>query len=125
MGSEEIEKLCTSLSLKEREGPVHKLHDGLKLSGAQKMSLISRIWKLRGGVEIEVVTSNVFAFHFQLLEDRQKVLNGEVREVDIGPTGDCLGKFLRVPMSIEVTKPLRRFLQVDVLEDGEETVMPV
>ncbi|TXG53482.1 hypothetical protein EZV62_022651 [Acer yangbiense] len=144
-------------------------------------SLISRIWKVRGGVEIEVVTNNVYAFHFQLSEDRRKVFTsgpwnfddslivleeptgtgsikglkfdrvdfwvqisnlpmlcmtkeiaeflggiiGEVREVDSGPTGDCLGKFVRVRVAVDITKPLRRFLHVDVLGDEEETVMPI
>ncbi|TXG48842.1 hypothetical protein EZV62_024717 [Acer yangbiense] len=46
---------------------------------------------------------------------------GDVWEVDVGPSGDCLGKFLRVRVAIEVDKPLRRFLRVDVLGDGEKT----
>ncbi|KAK3189417.1 hypothetical protein Dsin_028978 [Dipteronia sinensis] len=50
---------------------------------------------------------------------------GAVREVDSGPYGDCLGKYLRVRVAIEVDKPLRRFLRADVLGDGEETVMPI
>ncbi|TXG57565.1 hypothetical protein EZV62_015394 [Acer yangbiense] len=203
MGSQEIERLCASLSLKdkEKEGPVHTLHGGLKENGALKMALclagkflspdmvnreafrsvILRIWKLMEGVEVEVVTSIVFAFHFQLDEDRRKVLAGgpwsfddalivleeptgkgairglkfdvvefwvhisnlpllcmtkeiakflggiigEVREIDTGPIGDCLGKFLRVRVAIDIGKPLRRFLRVDVLGDGEETVMPI
>ncbi|KAK1550870.1 hypothetical protein Q3G72_026149 [Acer saccharum] len=50
---------------------------------------------------------------------------GEVREVDAGPSRDCLGKFLRVRVAIEIDKPIRRFLRVDVLRDGEETIMPI
>ncbi|TXG72983.1 hypothetical protein EZV62_001562 [Acer yangbiense] len=50
---------------------------------------------------------------------------GEVREVDAGPSRDCLGKFLRVRVAIEIDKPLSRFLRVDVLSDSEETVMPI
>ncbi|KAI9196739.1 hypothetical protein LWI28_026574 [Acer negundo] len=46
-------------------------------------------------------------------------------EVDIGPSSDCLGKFFRVRVAIKVDKPLRQFLRVDVLGDGEETAMPV
>ncbi|TXG49311.1 hypothetical protein EZV62_025186 [Acer yangbiense] len=200
MGLEEIERLCASMSIKDREGPVRTLNAGLKMGGAQKMalclagkilspdlvnmdafrSLIARIWKVRGGVEIEVITNNVYAFHFQLSEDRRKVfasgpwkfddslivleeptgtrsikglkfdkvdfwvqisnlpllcmtreiakflggIVGEVREVDSRPMGDCLGKFVRVRVAVDITKPLRRFLRVDVLSDGEETIMP-
>ncbi|KAK4856799.1 hypothetical protein QYF36_021412 [Acer negundo] len=172
MGSAEIEKLCALMSLREQEGLVRKLHDALKVAGAHKMtfylarkilspdlvnrkafrSLIARIWRLRAAVKIEVITSNIYAFHFQLHDDNRKVLArgtwsfddslivlkeptgkgvitesiiGEVREVDSGPSGDCLGKFLRVRVEVKINKPLRRFLQVDVLGDGEETVMPI
>ncbi|TXG53267.1 hypothetical protein EZV62_022436 [Acer yangbiense] len=163
MGSEDIVNLCASLSLTEREGPVYTLQDGLKAGGVQKMALclagkilspdlvnreafrvvISKIWRLRRGVEVENVTNNIFTFHFQLPEDRRKVSNvpllcmmkeiveflgsliGKVREIDTGATGDCIGKFLRVRVAIETSKPLRRFLRVDVLGDGEETVMPI
>ena len=102
MGSETIEKLCASLSLKDREGPVRKLQDELKVAGAQKMalclagkvlsldlvnreafrSLISRIWKVQGGVEIEAITNNKYAFHFQTIEDRRKVLSGGLWSFD-------------------------------------------
>ncbi|TXG64262.1 hypothetical protein EZV62_011256 [Acer yangbiense] len=201
MGTEEIVNLCASMSLKEREGPVRRLQDELKVAGERKMALclagrilsqdlinryafrnvISRIWKVRGDVEIEVINSNTYAFHFQFPEDRRKVLAGgpwsfndslivleeltgkgalrslkfckadfwvrisnipilcmmkeigrflgsiigEVWEVDTGPSGDYLGKFLRIRVAIEVDKPLRRFFRVDVLGDGEEMVMPI
>ncbi|KAI9180468.1 hypothetical protein LWI28_027706 [Acer negundo] len=45
--------------------------------------------------------------------------------VRVASSEDCLGKFLRVRVAILVDKPLRRFLRVDVLGDGEETVMPI
>ncbi|KAK3199011.1 hypothetical protein Dsin_022426 [Dipteronia sinensis] len=201
MGAEEIATLCASMTLKEREGPVRRLHDELKVAGERKMALclagrilslylinrdafrtiISRIWKVRGEVEIEVINGNTYDFHFQFPDDRRKVLAGgpwsfkdslivleeptgkgelqslkfctaefwvqisnipilcmtkeiwrflgsiigEVREVDTRPSGDCLGKCFRVRVAIEVDKPIRRFLRVDVLGDGEETVMPL
>ncbi|KAK2659342.1 hypothetical protein Ddye_005875 [Dipteronia dyeriana] len=201
MASKEIEKLCAYLSLKEREGPIHKLHEGLKEGGAQKLALclsgknlspdlvnreafrsvISRIWKLRGSVEIEAITNNIYVFYFQLPEDHWKVMAGGlwsfddalivleepmgkgaikglrfntveflvqisnlslicmtkeiarflgsiigvVREVDTGPSGECFGKFLRVCVVVDIDKPLRQFLRIDVLGDGEETVMPI
>ncbi|TXG73185.1 hypothetical protein EZV62_001764 [Acer yangbiense] len=49
----------------------------------------------------------------------------EVREVDAGPSSDSLGNFLRVRVAVEIDKPLRRFMRVDVLGDEEETVMPI
>ncbi|KAK2645135.1 hypothetical protein Ddye_020330 [Dipteronia dyeriana] len=37
-------------------------------------SLIARIWRVQGDVEIEVISSNIYAFHFQCLDDRRKVV---------------------------------------------------
>ncbi|KAK2661449.1 hypothetical protein Ddye_000023 [Dipteronia dyeriana] len=134
----EIMKLYASLSLKEREGPVHRLHDGLKVAGAQKLalclagkilsldlvnresfqSMIARIWKVQKGVEIEI--SNILMLC--MTKDIGYYLGnmlGDVREVDVGSSSDCLGKFLRVRIAILIDKPLRRFLRVDVLCDEE------
>ncbi|TXG72024.1 hypothetical protein EZV62_000603 [Acer yangbiense] len=176
MGAEEIDKLYASMSLTEREGPVRRLQ-------ADEGFLFTDCGDLEGprGVEIEVISTNIYAFHFQSFDDRKRVLMGgpwsfdgalivleepegkgainsllfnsvdfwvqisnvpmicmtkdigkflgsiigEVREVDVGPLGDCLGKFMRVRVAVEVDTPLRRFLRVDVLGDGEETVMPI
>ncbi|KAK4844831.1 hypothetical protein QYF36_024891 [Acer negundo] len=47
----------------------------------------------------------------------------EVINVDKGEAGDCVGKFLRVRVRMEIKKPLRRCLRVDNIGDGVETVM--
>ncbi|KAK3188875.1 hypothetical protein Dsin_028436 [Dipteronia sinensis] len=39
---------------------------------------------------------------------------GEVREI----YGDCVGKYIRVRVVINVDQPLRRILRVDILRDG-------
>ncbi|KAK2634853.1 hypothetical protein Ddye_029645 [Dipteronia dyeriana] len=46
---------------------------------------------------------------------------GDVREVDTGPSNDCLGKFLRIRVAVTMDKPLRRLLRVDELGDEAET----
>lgn len=47
----------------------------------------------------------------------------DVSDVDVDINGDCSGKFLRLRVKIDVERPLWHFLQVDVMGDGEETVM--
>ncbi|KAK2643433.1 hypothetical protein Ddye_025196 [Dipteronia dyeriana] len=47
---------------------------------------------------------------------------GDVIDVDGKETDDCVGKFMRVRMRLEIDKSLRRCLWVDILGDGE-TVM--
>ncbi|KAK2639396.1 hypothetical protein Ddye_027191 [Dipteronia dyeriana] len=47
---------------------------------------------------------------------------GEVREIDTGPSGDCVGKFIRVRVVINVNQPLRSLLRVDVLLDGRKLI---
>ncbi|KAK1589427.1 hypothetical protein Q3G72_033945 [Acer saccharum] len=47
----------------------------------------------------------------------------DVVEVDGGLAGNCVGKFLRVRVRIDISKPLRRCLHVDILGDGVEMIM--
>ncbi|KAK3180241.1 hypothetical protein Dsin_000130 [Dipteronia sinensis] len=98
MKAGEIERLYGALSLKEKvcPVPVQVLDTGLKGLGEQRlalclvgkvlsttlinreafMSLIARIWRVTEEVEIEIVSGNIFAFHFKNAEDRQSVLSG-------------------------------------------------
>ncbi|TXG70630.1 hypothetical protein EZV62_005565 [Acer yangbiense] len=48
---------------------------------------------------------------------------GQVLEVDGGASGECVGKFLRVRIRVNIDQALKRCLQVDVLGDGVETVL--
>ncbi|KAL5848695.1 hypothetical protein ACOSQ4_006708 [Xanthoceras sorbifolium] len=113
-------------------------------------SPILKIWKITQGVEIEVIQDNIYAFHFHNQSDRIRVLVsdpwnfdnaililqepkwagelarslvGKVSEVDGGASGDCLGRYLRVRVGIDVTQPLKRCLKVDVEGTGTATIM--
>ncbi|KAL5864153.1 hypothetical protein ACOSQ3_001667 [Xanthoceras sorbifolium] len=48
---------------------------------------------------------------------------GRVTDIDVGATGDCLGRFLRVRVVIDVSKPLSRYLRVCLSEGDPDTVL--
>ncbi|KAL5823268.1 hypothetical protein ACOSQ3_021244 [Xanthoceras sorbifolium] len=48
---------------------------------------------------------------------------GEFIDIDLGDSGDCLGKHLRVWILINVSKPLKRCIQTDLTGSGMETVI--
>ncbi|KAH7575706.1 hypothetical protein JRO89_XS02G0199800 [Xanthoceras sorbifolium] len=48
---------------------------------------------------------------------------GTVREVDAGASGDCLGKYIRVRVEIDIGKPLQRFLKVNLGSSAKDVVM--
>ncbi|KAL5741628.1 hypothetical protein ACOSP7_028360 [Xanthoceras sorbifolium] len=48
---------------------------------------------------------------------------GRVTDIDVGATGDCLGRFLRVRVVIDVSKPLSRYLRVCLSERDPDTVL--
>ncbi|TXG57659.1 hypothetical protein EZV62_015488 [Acer yangbiense] len=159
MGSDEIAKMYAKLSLLEREGPVQRLQEVLKMASAQRLALslvgkvisnkminrdvfmgaMGRVWQVSDCVEIEFVSSNIFMFHFNNLGDRTRVLNGgpwtfdgalitlgePTRKGDIGALTFCYSERVLTGTSgsVDITNTLRRFLRVDVMGDGEETVM--
>ncbi|KAL5783297.1 hypothetical protein ACOSP7_008326 [Xanthoceras sorbifolium] len=48
---------------------------------------------------------------------------GQVTDIDVGATGDCLGRFLRVRVVIDVSKPLSRYLRMCLSEGDPDTVL--
>ncbi|KAL5850007.1 hypothetical protein ACOSQ4_008020 [Xanthoceras sorbifolium] len=194
MDADGITRLCARMTLSEEEGVAVNIEGATKLLGMEKLSLclvgklltskitnrdafrslIARIWRTSGTLEVETVRENVYAFHFQNNSDRKRVLMGgpwnfdnallvleipsgygdfsemsfqwsdfwiqihnaplicmtkniglmlgerigKVKDIDVGASGDCFGKFLRVKVSIDVTKPLKRVLRVKL--DGSK-----
>ena len=96
MNTEEIAGLCNALSLSEKESPVGTLHVSLREKREQGLTLclvgkilasklvnkdaflgvMSRVWKVHGGFEIEMLAGNTFALHFRNAEDRRRILRG-------------------------------------------------
>ncbi|KAK3218517.1 hypothetical protein Dsin_012487 [Dipteronia sinensis] len=48
---------------------------------------------------------------------------GEFWEIDVDPSGECVGKYIWVRAVINIDEPLHRILRVDVLGDGTELTM--
>ncbi|KAK1555502.1 hypothetical protein Q3G72_027318 [Acer saccharum] len=198
MESEDIARMCASMSLLDREGLVQVLNKDLRVVAIQRLSVslvgkilsrrlvnredfmrvIGKIWQVRRGVEIESVTGNIFSFHFSDLEDRSRVMSGapwsfdnallvleipdskgtietmafnrcdfwvqiyqvpilcmtkeigwflgemigEVLDVDGGMAGDCIGKFMRIRVRIDLDNLMRRCIRMDIMGDGAETM---
>ncbi|TXG56846.1 hypothetical protein EZV62_018159 [Acer yangbiense] len=48
-------------------------------------------------------------------------LIGDLVDIDVGSIGECFGKHLKVRVAIDVSKPLKRFL--DLSKDGRESLL--
>ncbi|TXG68938.1 hypothetical protein EZV62_003873 [Acer yangbiense] len=107
-------------------------------------TVMMRAWRVKTRLTIEVVMNNIFTFHFQCYGERKRVLMGgpwsfdnfllkirlflgtligDVLEINEGDSGDCDGKFIRIRVAINVDKPLRCCLCIDVLGDRVESVL--
>ncbi|TXG55262.1 hypothetical protein EZV62_020518 [Acer yangbiense] len=99
------------------------------------INLIPRIWHIKKEVEIEVVDGNTFSFTSKSADDWRTVLQGgpwsfnrallvlveqvgisDIQEIEIDKdkNGECFGKYIHVRVVINVDRPLRRILRVDV-----------
>ncbi|TXG48436.1 hypothetical protein EZV62_027730 [Acer yangbiense] len=96
MDTDELERLCSALSIQELEGPVRSLDKGMKTRRERKLGfclvgkvitkmlvnkdafirVFNMIWKVSEGVDIEWVEGNIFTFQFFNLEDRDRIING-------------------------------------------------
>ncbi|KAK1581043.1 hypothetical protein Q3G72_002510 [Acer saccharum] len=96
MNLDELDRMCSALSIREKERPVEILNTNLKEKGERLLSLclvgkvltnkpvnkaafitvMTSIWKVREGVEIEAIEGNVFACHFKNLDDKKYIQAG-------------------------------------------------
>ncbi|TXG55227.1 hypothetical protein EZV62_020483 [Acer yangbiense] len=110
MDADEVASLCAALSLKEKYGPLMPLQVDLKNKG-EKLLALRLVGKILSNKLVNREEIGIFL---------GKMI-GDFKEVDVGPSGECVGKFLRVRVVINVDEPLRRMLRVDVLRDGTKT----
>ncbi|KAL5759778.1 hypothetical protein ACOSQ2_018616 [Xanthoceras sorbifolium] len=77
-------------------------HDAFKAA-------INSIWRTTMGFEVETMACLTVESGLSL-----GGMLGEVREIDKGAGGNCLGRLIRVKVLLDVLKPLKRGLRVDV-----------
>ncbi|KAL5837191.1 hypothetical protein ACOSQ3_014360 [Xanthoceras sorbifolium] len=109
----DIVELCSSLSIKEGDGSVNVLGEGLDIA-RMKFDRVA-FWIQIHNVPLLCMTKDIGAYLGGLI--------GEVQDVDLGASGDCLGKFLRVQVFVDANKPLKHLLRVDLAGTYEITVM--
>ncbi|TXG73161.1 hypothetical protein EZV62_001740 [Acer yangbiense] len=96
MDADELERLCSALSIQELEGPVNSLDEGMKNIRERKLAfclvgkvmtkvlvnkeafikVFTTIWKVSEWVDIEWVEGNIFTFQFFNMEDQNRIING-------------------------------------------------
>ncbi|TXG57031.1 hypothetical protein EZV62_018344 [Acer yangbiense] len=50
-------------------------------------------------------------------------LIGELVDIDIGVTGECFGKYIHLKVAIDISKPLKRFLRIELVEREESILL--
>ncbi|KAK2656771.1 hypothetical protein Ddye_009823 [Dipteronia dyeriana] len=50
------------------------------------------------------------------------LLIGDFEDIDVGVTGECFRKYMRIKVAISVSRPLKRFLLME-LKKGKETIL--
>ncbi|TXG46396.1 hypothetical protein EZV62_028104 [Acer yangbiense] len=96
MNADELALLCSALSVKEMDRPIRTLDSNLINIGARRLSLclvgkvlttrlvnrsafidiMTSVWRVSEGVDIEWAEGNIFVLNFKNLEDRSRILAG-------------------------------------------------
>ncbi|KAK9233385.1 hypothetical protein WN943_023634 [Citrus x changshan-huyou] len=139
LDTEEIAKFCKSLSISEDDGKVVSLYRSLVLLGKRQMqnylvgkiltnkkanmeafkAVIHDVWKTVKIVMIECVGDNLLLFQFNSDGDKKREIalflgkqTREVEDVEVRSYGDFTGRFLRLRVIIDATKPLRKCIKL-------------
>ncbi|KAL5851908.1 hypothetical protein ACOSQ3_007026 [Xanthoceras sorbifolium] len=110
MDFDEISRQCEKMSLSDKDGPVARINDDLQAMGREKLSM-SLLGKLIAHKEV-----NREAFRATIASIWRTTK--EVEEIDTGDYGDCVGKFIRVRVLVDVEVPLKRGLRIDLGDTG-------
>ncbi|KAL5842604.1 hypothetical protein ACOSQ3_013207 [Xanthoceras sorbifolium] len=113
----DISNLCASLSLSENDGPIATLDTNLPRIGAQKLSscLVGKV------LSSKVINREAFQTILPKIWKTSQI--GEVCDIDLGATDDCFGKFLRVRVKVNISKPLQRCVRLILDDSGKASTM--
>ncbi|KAK9233388.1 hypothetical protein WN943_023637 [Citrus x changshan-huyou] len=102
MDTEEIAKFCKSLSISEDDGKVVSLDRSLVLLGKRQMQnyLAGKI------LTNKKVNMEAFKAGYMMCGKR------EVEDVEVRSYGDFTGRFLRLRVIVDATKPLRKCVKL-------------
>ncbi|TXG60010.1 hypothetical protein EZV62_014583 [Acer yangbiense] len=146
----EISKLCAELSINGKEEKLWSVQDTdntylfyFRNQGDRFRVLSGGPWsfdncllvleKLSGVGEIARLPFNRVVFWVQIINAPLLCMTKEIGEfigrclgdlvdIDVGVTGECFGKYIRLRVSIDISKPLKRFLRLE-LKKGEESMV--
>ncbi|KAK2655922.1 hypothetical protein Ddye_008974 [Dipteronia dyeriana] len=112
MNVDEVARLCKALTVKVRE----VLNEPTGKGDTQEMRFNKvAFWIQILSVPLICKTAVIGRFLGNMI--------GEINESDTGKRGDCVGKYIRVRVVMDIDKPLCSILRVDVLGDDKETKM--
>ncbi|KAK2640654.1 hypothetical protein Ddye_028449 [Dipteronia dyeriana] len=126
MDADELERLYSALSIKELEGPVKTLDEGMKSSREPKLALFS-VRKEEMPIDGDISNLGFKKFEFKIQEHKipplcmseeiglflGKMIK-EVREVVLASCREDNSHYLRIRVVVLITKPLIMSLRVDL-----------
>ncbi|TXG73131.1 hypothetical protein EZV62_001710 [Acer yangbiense] len=134
MDVDELERLCSALSIQELEGPVKSLDEGMKNRRERKLAFC-----LVGKVLTKVpVNKDAFIRVFNTIWKVHKIpplcmskeiglflgkLIGEVKEIDLATARKDNSWYLRIKVVVIISEPLIRSLRVDLMGTRKITTM--
>ncbi|TXG66435.1 hypothetical protein EZV62_007710 [Acer yangbiense] len=111
MDPEEISRLCVSLSIKGKDEKLWSVRETLKDSASKKLNLCL----------IQIPNAPLLCMTKEMGEFLGQLI-GELIDIDVGSNGECFGKYMRLRVAIDVSKPLKRFLHLE-LKKGDESIL--